>query len=132
MAAKLSAPRLDRMIRDDGELAILDVREEGAFSAGHLLFASSMPLSRLETMAAELVPRRSVRIVLCDAGDGLAERAAARLERFGYTDLAWLDGGVAAWEAAGRVLFTGINVPSKAFGEFVEVNAHTPGISAEE
>lgn len=132
MAAKLSASTLDRMIRDGGELAILDVREEGAFSAGHLLFASSMPLSRLEVMAADLAPRRSVRIALCDAGDGLAQRAAARLERFGYTDLAWLDGGVAAWEAAGRVLFTGVNVPSKAFGEFVEANAHTPGISAEE
>jgi rhodanese-related sulfurtransferase len=120
------------MLEDGKEVALLDVREEGVFFGGHLLFARSVPLSRLELAVADLVPRRATRMVICDGGEGLAERAAARLEGFGYSDVAVLAGGVGAWEQAGYVLFSGLNVPSKAFGEFVEHDSGTPSISAEE
>jgi rhodanese-related sulfurtransferase len=120
------------MLADGEELAIIDVREELIFSRGHLLFARSVPLSRLELSFARLVPRPDTRIVLCDEGDGLAGRAAAVLVRAGYHNLFVLDGGVAAWSAAGLELFSGVNVPSKAFGEFVEHASGTPSISAEE
>ena len=128
----VSAAELRRMLGDGGELALLDVREEGAFFKSHLLLAVNLPLSRLELRLAGLVPRRDTRIVLCDADDGLAERAAERMAGFGYSDVAILDGGVAAWSAAGHELFSGINVPSKAFGEFVEHVYGTPSVSAEE
>ncbi len=78
------------------------------------------------------MPRRGTRIVLCDDADGLVERASAILARAGYTNLHALAGGVAAWAKAGFELFSGVNVPSKAFGEFVEHAAATPSISAEE
>ena len=120
------------MLADGGELALVDVREELIFSQSHLLLARSVPLSRLELRFAQLVPRRGTRIVLCDDDDGLAERAAAILARNGYTDVAILDGGVAAWAAAGFELFSGVNVPSKAFGEFIEHESDTPSISAGE
>src|SRR4029453_7241727 len=102
------------------------------FSQGHLLFARSVPLSRLELKFPRLVPRRGTRIVLCDDADGLAERAADILARACYTNLHALDGGVAAWAAAGFELFSGVNVPSKAFGEFVEHASATPSIDAAE
>ena len=70
-----------------GEFAILDVREEGVFANGHMLWASNVPLSRLELLIRDLVPRLSASLVLCDGGDGLAPRAAARLESFGYDDV---------------------------------------------
>jgi rhodanese-related sulfurtransferase len=120
------------MLADGEELAIIDVREELIFSRGHLLFARSVPLSRLELSFARLVPRPDTRIVLCDQGDGLAARAAHVLARAGYRNLFVLDGGVAAWSAAGLELFSGINVPSKAFGEFIEHDSATPSISADE
>ena len=132
MTKTVSAPKLRAMLLDGQELALLDVREEGTFSQSHLLFARPMPLSRLELRMADLVPRRSTRIVLCDAGDGLAERAADRLAGFGYGDVAVLDGGTKGWEDAGFVLFSGYNVPSKAFGEYVEHQSGTPSVSAEE
>ena len=37
-----------------------------------------------------------------------------------------------AWAAAGFELFSGVNVPSKAFGEFVEHACDTPNIGADE
>ena len=132
MARTVSAEELRAMLLDGGELALLDVREEGEFSESHLLFASSLPLSRLEFGVDALVPRRGTRIVLCDDGSGLAERAAERLAGFRYTDIAVLDGGTGAWERAGHVLFSGIYVPSKAFGEYVEETCHTPNITAQE
>ena len=120
------------MLADAEELALLDVREELIFSRRHLLHARSLPLSRLELKIAPLVPRRATRVVLCDDGDGLAERAAQVLEVLGYTDLSVLAGGIAAWAAAGLELFSGVNVPSKAFGEFVEHEDGTPSITATE
>jgi len=120
------------MLSDGGELALIDLREELIFSRSHLLWARSVPLSRLELRFARLVPRRTTRIVLIDDNDGLSQRAADVLARAGYSDLAFLDGGVAAWAAAGFELFSGVNVPSKAFGEFIEHASHTPSISADE
>ena len=129
---RVGARALRAMLLDGQELALLDVREERVFSENHLLFARSMPLSRLELRMARLVPRRTTRIVLIDDADGLAERAAAVLERAGYTDVSMLEGGNAGWEAAGYELFSGVNVPSKAFGELVEHENGTPSISADE
>ncbi|HTP91777.1 MAG TPA: rhodanese-like domain-containing protein, partial [Xanthobacteraceae bacterium] len=120
------------MLGDGCELALVDVREELIFSQRHLLPARSIPLSRFELKFAQLVPRRGTRVVLCDDNDGLARRAAAILARNGYANVSILDGGVAGWEAAGFELFSGVNVPSKAFGEFVEHGSHTPSIAADE
>lgn len=129
---RMSAPGLKAMLADGQELALVDVREELIFSQNHLLLARSVPLSRLELNFARLVPRLGTRIVLCDDADGLVERAAQILAGAGYTNLHVLDGGVAAWARAGFELFSGVNVPSKAFGELVEHASATPSISAEE
>src|SRR5882757_8453359 len=83
-------------------------------------------------MGARTLDARALRAMLVDAADGLAERAADALAGAGYADLHILAGGIAAWEAAGYELFSGVNVPSKAFGEFVEHESHTPSISAQE
>jgi len=124
--------RLRAMLADGGELALLDVREELPFSESHLLLARSTPLSRLELRVPLLVPRRAARVVLVDGGEGLAGRAARILQRHGYTDLSVLEGGTPAWESSGFTLFSGINVPSKAFGEVVEHASATPNVDARE
>ena len=124
--------RLDNLL---GELAILDVREQGIFAENHLLFASNAPLSRLEIEVPRLVPRLSTQIVLCDSGDkneDLAYRAGTLLNRCGYNDVNILEGGVRGWGKEGYGLFSGINVPSKAFGEYIEETCRTPNITPED
>ncbi|MBX9777641.1 MAG: hypothetical protein K2Y71_24945 [Xanthobacteraceae bacterium] len=128
----VTAQAVKAMLADGEELALIDVREELIYSQNHLLWARSVPLSRLELRFARLVPRLATRIVLIDDADGLAQRAADVLARAGYDNLSYLDGGVVAWEAAGFELFSGMHVPSKAFGEFIEHACDTPNISAEE
>ena len=120
------------MLSDGGEIAFIDVREHGQYGEGHPFFAVNLPYSRLEALAPRLMPRRSVRCVVMDDGDGVAEKAAARLAALGYTDLTVMAGGAPAWAVAGFTLFKGVNLPSKTFGELVEHEMHTPSISAEE
>ena len=64
----VAAADLKAMIVRGDELALLDLREEGTFGEGHLLFAVPLPLSRLELIVDDLVPRRDVPIVLCAGG----------------------------------------------------------------
>ena len=124
---------LQKKLAGDGELALLDAREQGVHYRGHPFFACAAPLSRLELLIDDLVPRRSAPVVFLDGGkEGLAEQAAGRLEALGYGDVSVLEGGCAAWQAAGGELFRGVNVPSKAFGEFVEHTYDTPRIPPEE
>src|SRR6185437_14484264 len=99
----------------------------------HPFFANSVPLSRLELLIRDLVPRAATRLVVLDGGnEALAERAVAKLAAMGYSQLAILEGGARAWQTAGFELFTGVNVPSKAFGELIEHRCGTPHIAAAE
>lgn len=128
----VAAAELKAMLRDGEELALLDLREEGVFAHEHLFHAVPLPLSRLELLAERLVPRKSTRIVLCDEDGGdLVRRGAERLVRLGYRNIQALDGGVQGWREVGFELFAGVNVPSKAFGEFVEHHDDTPRIEAQ-
>ncbi len=135
----LSVQQVKAMLKSGEVFAFFDVREEGEFSTqGHPLFATPLPLSRLEPRALALLPDPRTRIVLMDGGEeghdpqwsGRANRAAARLSALGYTDLAVMKGGLKAWREAGCEVFTGVNVPSKAFGEVVEHENDTPRIDA--
>ena len=114
------------------EIALLDAREEVPFDARHILMAACVPLGRIEVAIDDLVPRRGARVVWCDDGDGLAEPAAARMLDIGYSDVSVLEGGIAAWEASGHPIYSGVHVPSKAFAEVVEHEAGTPYITAQE
>jgi len=123
---------LKRWLHDGQEIALLDAREEVPFDARHLLFASCVPLSQLELLLDSLVPRRSTRIVWCDDGEGLADKAALLTSSLGYSNVSLLEGGVTTWEQEGQPVYSGVHVPSKAFAEVVEHEAETPHISADE
>ncbi len=131
-AKEVEVETVRNWLADGGEIAFVDVREEGQHGEGHPLLAVNLPYSRLEREIARLVPRRSCRVVLVDDGDGVTARAARRMAGLGYSDLHLLTGGVASWSAAGHPLFPSSNVPSKAFAEIVEHELGTPAVSAEE
>lgn len=113
---------------------MLDVRDHGVYARGHLLFAVNAPYWRLELDVGNLVPRRDTRIVVVDGGqdENTAQDAASKLAALGYPGVEVLSGGLAAWRAAGLEVFTGTNVPSKAFGELLEEDLNTPHIEAQD
>ena len=122
------------MQHDGEEIALIDVREHLDFGKCHYLYATCIPLSRLEVMAEELLPCLQTRIVLVDdehlSQSSLAERAAEVLKIIGYLNVAVLDGGIRCWSDTGGGLYSGINVFSKAFGEFVLEKYITPLLDA--
>jgi rhodanese-related sulfurtransferase len=128
----IDVPTARDLLLDGQEIAFVDVREEGQHGSGHPLLAVNLPYSRLEAEIGAMVPRRDVRLLLIDDGDGVAQRAAARLGGIGYGNLFVLSGGAPAWADAGHALFESTNVPSKAFAEMVEHACGTPHIEAEE
>jgi rhodanese-related sulfurtransferase len=132
MSRSVSAQQARTLILSGAEAALLDVREPGQFGEGHALLATPVAYSRLEMNVERLVPRKSVPVLLMDDGDGVAQRAANRLDVLGYTDVAVVDGGMPAWGQAGFTVYKGVNVPSKTFGELVEHERDTPSISAQE
>jgi len=129
---RISAETLLGWITDGRELALLDAREDGEFGTSHLFWAVPCGLSRKEIRARALLPRLSTRVCCVDDGSGLAETLGAWLESIGCSDVSVLDGGTKAWQAAGQVLFSGVNVPSKAFGEWVEHHYGTESVDARE
>ena len=115
------------------EIALLDVREEDQFARSHPLWAANLSLNRLELDAWGRIPRRDTPIVVYGGADGAeARRATLRLRELGYTDVSLLAGGLEGWKAAGAELFIDVNVPSKAFGEWLEARRHTPSLPAED
>ena len=125
MTATIDAATLADWLVDGDELAVLDAREQGVFLESHLFHAACIPLSHLELLMPSRVPRLDTRVVWCDDGSSdLATHAARRAAELGWSNGVVLEGGTTAWEAEGRELYAGVNVPSKAFGEHVE---HTYG-----
>ncbi|WP_426131947.1 rhodanese-related sulfurtransferase [Pseudomonas sp. DWP1b1] len=127
-----SFAQLRQALLDHQEVALIDVREEAPFAESHPLFAANIPLSKLELEVYSRIPRRYTQVTVYDNGEGLAPRAAERLVALGYTQVSLLEGGLDGWRKAGGELFIDVNVPSKAFGELVESERHTPSLAAEE
>ena len=126
----IDAPTLKAWIGDGQELAILDAREDGEFGRSHLFWANPCALSRAELRARAhpAAARRADLLRRWRARAGWPSGWPLGSRRIGCTDVAVLDGGTKAWAAAGYVLFSGVNVPSKAFGEWVEHQYHTPSV----
>ena len=97
--ARIGADELRTRFATEGEFALIDTREEGSFTRGHLLAASNLPLSRLELLIEDAVPRVQTEIVLCD--EGTVQRALSTLQDLGYENLAVLSGGISAWSLSG-------------------------------
>ncbi|TCC33184.1 MBL fold metallo-hydrolase [Kribbella speibonae] len=84
--------------------AVLDVRQDSEYDAGHVPGAQHIELGALPHRADEV--RREPTIVMCGHGER-AMSAASVLERAGHRDLAVLTGGADDWAAAtGRRLAT--------------------------
>ena len=129
---KVSAGELAAMRGDSEELAVLDVRDVGAHSRGHVPGSCPVPASELGQRLAGLLTRPDVRVVVIGEDALAAHLAGHQIRRSGFTNVAVLAGGVEAWASAGYDVHDGIHTMSKAFGEHVAHLRDTPMISAEE
>src|SRR5216683_1930194 len=132
MAGKIAPEALKSLLDGSTPFALIDVREAGEYNSSHIPGASLIARRQLEFTLPQAVPFVGARVILCDDDGRRAGLAAATLERLGYRDVAVLDGGINRWVTEGHATEWGSNVPSKDFGEKMEVVAHVPEIEARE
>ena len=87
-----------RAAQESGEAALLDVREDDEWAAGHAPGALHIPLGQVAARASEL-PAGPVNVI-CHAG-GRSAQACAVLAGQGRAEVANVRGGMLAWAQAG-------------------------------
>ncbi|MBI4574403.1 MAG: sulfurtransferase [candidate division NC10 bacterium] len=132
MPLSIAPSTLRHLLHEGSTLALIDVREQGEYNAAHIPGASSLPRRLIEFRLQRLVPCPAVQIVCCDDDERRARLAGKTADRMGYVRVAVLEGGVNRWASLGLPTEWGMNVPSKDFGERVEVQHHVPCIDAAE
>jgi sulfur-carrier protein adenylyltransferase/sulfurtransferase len=81
--------------------ALIDVREQNEWDDSHLEAATHVPQGELVERIDELAPDRSERLLLHCRTDNRSARMAEELAGLGYENVAVIEGGIVAWEAAG-------------------------------
>jgi rhodanese-related sulfurtransferase len=109
---------------------VFDLRDEADYGYGEPLVAANVPLSRVHERAPQLLPRKSVRVVLVDADGTAAAIVAQRLRAQGYPHAVSLQGGLAAWAESG--LSTQFNRLGKDWTRELSETRQTPRVSAAE
>jgi rhodanese-related sulfurtransferase len=84
-----------------GKTTVLDVRSADEFAAGHLRDAKNIPLADLANRIGELDKSKNRTVVVVCQSGARSDKAARQLAAAGFGDVWSLDGGVAAWQAAG-------------------------------
>ena len=86
------------MNRNDA--VVLDVREEGEFSGGHIAGSKHFPLASLEKRSGELKKYLKKPVVVVCASGARSRSACGTLKKLGFENVTTLAGGIGAWQRA--------------------------------
>ena len=81
--------------------ALIDVREDNEFEAGHVAGAKHMGRGIIERDIVQTYPEKDTEIVLYCGGGYRSALAAEMLQKMGYTNVWSMDGGWTAWKESG-------------------------------
>ncbi len=132
MPSTISCAKLADLFDGNAPFALIDVREAGEYNSSHIPGSSLISRRDLEFLMADSVPFLGTQVVVCDDDGRRAELAADTLAQLGYTNVSALEGGMNRWVTERRPTEWGVNVPSKDFGEKVQVQHGVPEIDAVE
>ncbi len=130
MVDTISPAALKQLLEGNLQFALIDVREAGEYNSTHIPGASLISRRQLEFMMPHAVPCHGTRVIVCDDDGRRAQLAAVTLERLGFNRVSVLEGGINRWATYDYPTEWGMNVPSKDFGEKVEVVHHVPELTA--
>lgn len=86
------------MNREDA--IILDVREAGEWSEGHIAGARHIVLGQLEKRLSEIEKFKQRPVIVCCASGNRSAGACRQLKKAGFEKVFNLDGGIGAWSTA--------------------------------
>lgn len=92
--------QVQKLIADDPLVRIIDVRTGGEFESMHIPGSFNIPLDTLDEHARDLADLEHPIVLVCQSG-ARASKAHGALTGHGKDRLHLLEGGIAAWDAAG-------------------------------
>lgn len=98
---------LSELLDAGSDIRMLDVRTPAEFGTAHVSGSYNVPLDTLGEHSDELHRSLDVPVVVICRTGNRARQAESRLAAAGMGNLHVLDGGIAAWEGAGREVVRG-------------------------
>jgi rhodanese-related sulfurtransferase len=80
---------------------VIDVRETGEFSSGHLPGAKHIPLAEVQSRLKELVPSIETPLIMVCQSGMRSTRACDIAGKLGFIEVFNLEGGMGGWQQAG-------------------------------
>lgn len=87
--------------RIENGAALIDVREDNEYAAGHAAGAKHMGRGIIERDIVQTYPEKDTELVLYCGGGFRSALSADMLQRMGYTNVWSMDGGWKAWKDSG-------------------------------
>ena len=100
-AGRRATPLQVTQLMNRGKTTVIDVRNADEFAGGHLRDAKNIPLADLGNRIGELEKSKNRTVVVVCQSGARSGKAVRQLAAAGFADVWSLDGGVAAWQAAG-------------------------------
>jgi rhodanese-related sulfurtransferase len=96
--------QVTQMINRGKGTIVVDVRSADEYAGGHLRDAKHIPLADLGNRIGELDKTKVKTVIVVDQSGNRAAKAERQLKTAGFEDIYSLEGGIAAWTAAGLPL----------------------------
>ncbi len=113
----IQADEFEKKIKETNNKTLLDVRTVGEFEGGHIKDAVNIDINSdgFEAAVAKLDTAKPVYVYCLSGGRSL--RAAEVLQGMGFKTIYNLDGGISAWNGAGKPIEKGKAAPAKGMSK---------------
>ncbi len=83
-----------------GEALVLDIRDNGEYSGGHIPKSKNVPLAELDKRVEDFAKFKDKPVIVTCRANSRAGAAVRLLKAKGFSNVHQLDGGFAAWQSA--------------------------------
>ena len=104
--ARHLTPAQATLLMNREDALMLDVRETGEWSSGHIPGARHIALTQLDKRMSELEKFKDRPIIICCASGNRSSSACGQLKKGGFEKVFSLAGGISAWLQASLPLTT--------------------------
>jgi rhodanese-related sulfurtransferase len=94
----ITAEEANRLINENKEVLILDVRTKGEYASGHIPGATLIPSSEIASRVSELEKYVNKPILVYCASGGRSPGAVQTLVKNNFTDIHHLSRGILSWK----------------------------------
>jgi rhodanese-related sulfurtransferase len=98
---EVSVAETQQRMRDDGDVKLIDVREDNEWDDAHARGAIHLGKGIIERDIETTAPNKDTELILYCGGGYRSALAADALQKMGYTNVFSMAGGWKAWKEAG-------------------------------